>query len=46
MIPAAPDTGQSTGSHRFQTGRVVTLATGHAVHDTYTGFLPLLSACS
>ena len=26
--------------NRFQTGRVVTIATGHIVHDTYTGFLP------
>jgi len=28
---------------RFQTGRVVTISAGHAVHDTYTAFLaPLL----
>jgi FSR family fosmidomycin resistance protein-like MFS transporter len=27
---------------RFQTGRVVTMAVGHSVHDTYTAFLPPL----
>ena len=27
---------------RFQTGRVVTIAGSHAVHDTYTAFLPSL----
>ncbi len=26
----------------FQTGKVLTIAAGHAVHDTYTGFLPPL----
>ncbi len=32
-------------SHQFQTGRVVTLTAGHAIHDTYTAFLaPLLPA--
>jgi len=32
---------QASGS--FQAGRVLTIAAGHAVHDTYTGFLaPLL----
>lgn len=30
------------GEERFETGRVATLAVGHAVHDTYTGFLPPL----
>ena len=30
-------------TERFQTGRVLTISTGHAVHDTYTAFLaPLL----
>ena len=27
---------------RFATGRVATFAAGHAIHDTYTGFLPPL----
>jgi FSR family fosmidomycin resistance protein-like MFS transporter len=26
----------------FQTGRVITISSGHAVHDTYTAFLPPL----
>jgi FSR family fosmidomycin resistance protein-like MFS transporter len=29
-------------SQRFQTGHVVTVSAGHAVHDTYTAFLPSL----
>jgi FSR family fosmidomycin resistance protein-like MFS transporter len=29
-------------SERFQTGRVLTITAGHAVHDTYTAFLPPL----
>jgi FSR family fosmidomycin resistance protein-like MFS transporter len=29
-------------SSRFETGRVATVAAGHAVHDTYTAFLPPL----
>jgi FSR family fosmidomycin resistance protein-like MFS transporter len=29
-------------SSRFETGRVATMAAGHAVHDTYTAFLPPL----
>lgn len=34
---------QDIESDRFQTGRVITAATGHLVHDTYTAFLsPLL----
>ncbi|MGD9046773.1 MAG: MFS transporter [Anaerolineae bacterium] len=36
---------QVAESERFQTDRVVTVSAGHAVHDTYTGFLsPLLPA--
>jgi FSR family fosmidomycin resistance protein-like MFS transporter len=32
-------------AEQFQTGRVLTISAGHAVHDTYTGFLsPLLPA--
>lgn len=30
------------GGHRVRTGPVVTIAAGHAVHDTYTAFLPPL----
>lgn len=38
---ASSPSGKETA--RFQTGRVVTMASGHAVHDTYTAFLaPLL----
>lgn len=34
---------QDIESDRFQTGRVITAATGHLIHDTYTAFLsPLL----
>jgi FSR family fosmidomycin resistance protein-like MFS transporter len=34
---------RATETERFQTGRVLTISTGHAVHDTYTAFLaPLL----
>ena len=33
--PAAP----ATETEQFQTGRVLTISAGHAVHDTYTAFL-------
>ncbi|MDY6875648.1 MAG: MFS transporter [Chloroflexota bacterium] len=34
---------RTTETERFQTGRVLTISAGHAVHDTYTAFLaPLL----
>lgn len=33
---------QPAESERFQTDRVATISTGHAVHDTYTAFLPPL----
>ena len=36
--PAAPP----AEAERFQTAHVVTVSIGHAVHDTYTGFLPSL----
>ncbi len=36
---AAADT---LDEERFQTGRVATIAASHAVHDTYTAFLPSL----
>jgi FSR family fosmidomycin resistance protein-like MFS transporter len=32
----------ATEGERFATGRVATFAAGHAIHDTYTGFLPPL----
>lgn len=32
----------STGTNRFQTRRVITISAGHALHDTYTTFLPPL----
>jgi FSR family fosmidomycin resistance protein-like MFS transporter len=37
-------TGESTTTEdtEFQTGRVATIASGHAVHDTFTAFLPPL----
>jgi FSR family fosmidomycin resistance protein-like MFS transporter len=36
---------QPVEAERFQTDRVLTISAGHAVHDTYTGFLaPLLPA--
>jgi FSR family fosmidomycin resistance protein-like MFS transporter len=34
--------GDSAEEGRFQAGRVVTISAGHAVHDTYTAFLPPL----
>lgn len=37
--PAAPPTAEE-GS--FQAGRLLTISGGHAVHDTFTGFLPPL----
>lgn len=41
--PAQAEPAQLEGDfHRFQTGRVVTLTAGHAIHDTYTAFLPPL----
>ena len=33
---------QGLSGERFQTGRVLTIAAVHAVHDTYTAFLPPL----
>ncbi len=33
---------RQTGDERFQTDRVMTISVGHAVHDTYTAFLPPL----
>jgi FSR family fosmidomycin resistance protein-like MFS transporter len=33
---------QPTDAERFQTDRILTVSAGHAVHDTYTAFLPPL----
>jgi FSR family fosmidomycin resistance protein-like MFS transporter len=33
---------QTPETEQFQTGRVVTISGGHAMHDTYTAFLPPL----
>lgn len=33
---------QAGETHSFQTGRVLTITAAHAVHDTYTAFLPPL----
>ena len=35
-------TTRATETERFQAGHVLTITAGHAVHDTYTGFLPPL----
>lgn len=35
-------TARAAETERFQTNRVLTIAAGHAVHDTYTAFLPPL----
>lgn len=45
-IPSPPlsDRPPSAEPDRFQADRVITIAVGHAVHDTYTGFLPPLLA--
>jgi FSR family fosmidomycin resistance protein-like MFS transporter len=37
-----PSPSQVVESQRFHTGHVVTVSAGHAVHDTYTAFLPSL----
>ena len=36
------DNESNTAQGEFQTGGVATVALAHAVHDTYTGFLPAL----
>jgi FSR family fosmidomycin resistance protein-like MFS transporter len=33
---------QTAQAQQFETGHVLTIAAGHTVHDTYTGFLPPL----
>ncbi|MCP4309615.1 MAG: MFS transporter, partial [bacterium] len=41
--PAETSTNEPVGEGVFQTGRLITVSAGHAVHDTYTAFLaPLL----
>jgi FSR family fosmidomycin resistance protein-like MFS transporter len=42
MSAEAVVTAQATEAEGFQTGRVLTISAGHAVHDTYTAFLPPL----
>jgi FSR family fosmidomycin resistance protein-like MFS transporter len=42
MSTEAAASTQSAEAGRFQTDRVVTITFGHAVHDTYTAFLPPL----
>jgi FSR family fosmidomycin resistance protein-like MFS transporter len=43
MTETTPNPTTTTEATEFQTGRLVTIAGGHAVHDTYTAFLaPLL----
>ena len=45
MSAEAVATAQAAEAEGFQTGRVLTISAGHAVHDTYTAFLaPLLPA--
>jgi FSR family fosmidomycin resistance protein-like MFS transporter len=45
MSVEAKAVAQPAEVERFQTDRVLTISAGHAVHDTYTGFLsPLLPA--
>jgi FSR family fosmidomycin resistance protein-like MFS transporter len=42
MSAEAVATAQATEAEGFQTSRVLTISAGHAVHDTYTAFLPPL----
>jgi len=42
MSADAMATAQTAQAQQFQTDRVLTIAAGHAVHDTYTAFLPPL----
>jgi FSR family fosmidomycin resistance protein-like MFS transporter len=42
MTAEAAAPAQLAEAEQFQTNRVVTISAGHAVHDTYTGFLPPL----
>lgn len=37
-----PNKNSSYSDERFQTGRVLSISAGHAVHDTYTAFFPPL----
>jgi FSR family fosmidomycin resistance protein-like MFS transporter len=43
-VPKAKATTKTRAAEakRFQTGRVLTISAGHALHDTYTAFLPPL----
>jgi FSR family fosmidomycin resistance protein-like MFS transporter len=42
MTAGATTQAQLAEAEQFQTDRVLTISAGHAVHDTYTGFLPPL----
>ena len=42
MTAEAVAKAESTESQQFQTDGVVTISAAHAVHDTYSGFLPPL----
>ena len=42
MTAEAATPAQIAEAEQFQTDRVLTISAGHAVHDTYTGFLPPL----
>lgn len=42
MTAEAAAPAQLAEAEQFQTDRVLTISAGHAVHDTYTGFLPPL----
>ncbi len=42
MTAEATTQAQLAEAEQFQTDRVLTISAGHAVHDTYTGFLPPL----
>jgi FSR family fosmidomycin resistance protein-like MFS transporter len=36
------DVSKDSNEARFETGRILTISSGHAIHDTYTAFLPPL----
>ncbi len=42
VVAASPPAAPPADSEPFQTGQVITMSIGHAVHDTYTAFLPSL----
>ncbi|MFC2177384.1 MFS transporter [Actinomycetota bacterium] len=42
MTEVGPDVAEDEAADEFQTARLATIAGGHAVHDTFTAFLPPL----